>query len=627
MSAASELRAEAIRLFDLVHRGRSSKEKPDHEALKVVTETASAWRSQGLLSYAGLAMAQAPDLAWGDGKLVRQLSRNAIEQLIEAANQKPVNNWGAIASIVMLNRGSLFVYADMDLAERLTIGRRLGTELAERLMTISACDYEDHILVTGLNIVTEFDGEWIPEFPSYEPSPGGMLYEPGRVTFGVRPAFRLMIDAGDYYAANQIAIRRPSAFITPSSLGWRAAVAGFVDASHASEHFEEAAGFFASDVHQEGRRLAIGEAWSSANVDLWAPYFRARADVARIERQPSDIGVLLNQAKRALDGTESGWSHSQVRCFRALVSALCELVSGDANTLVDINLDFERHTERFGADNDEQLVLEFIDASTRAFNQLSSDPAAALASGALAPALGILDRISLFSEAELSVLRPAISQQAVSQILGPFRTGIHRTLESITDERVLHSLVYRLCQARHPSYAQILHGRLEDGKDVVVLLEESDGLVLYMYQMKIGDIAKKGWRDARNQLEEAFDAPLNTIQITREPVRREAVLLFNGHLKPDVFSVANGWVERQRASGRSVTIMNLDATVQWIDESRLINEFRVAAAELGLPMFRVLPGVARNVATRTNRGETRSRRGFSASVCRALLVALRKVGG
>lgn len=64
-------------------------------------------------------------------------------------------------------------------------------------------------------------------------------------------------------------------------------------------------------------------------------------------------------------------------------------------------------------------------------------------------------------------MRPAISQQAVSQILGPFRAGIHRTLESITDERALQTLVYRLYPAQHPSYAQIFHGCLEDGKDVV----------------------------------------------------------------------------------------------------------------------------------------------------------------
>lgn len=94
-------------------------------------------------------MAQAPDLAWGDGKLMRQISRNAIKQLTEAANQKPVNSWDAIASVVMLNHGLLFMYADMDAGERRTISRRLGAELAERLMTISTSDYEDHILVSG----------------------------------------------------------------------------------------------------------------------------------------------------------------------------------------------------------------------------------------------------------------------------------------------------------------------------------------------------------------------------------------------------------------------------------------------------------------------------------------------
>ncbi|SRR6266568_92578 len=583
------LRTEALRLFELLHSSPvlRAKGEPNHDALGAVQEIATVWRSRGLLSYAGFALSRAPDLAWGDGELVRRVSQEAIDQLGEAANEEPRNSWDAIASLVMLRRGLLFEYVGMERTEIRALNRRLGEELAERLMSAAVTSGdEDGVLVRGFNLVTEFDGRWTPQFPPFETSPGAMFLGPDGIVLPVSSAFRLLVDGGDYYAARQIAEAKPSGFTTFSSQGWRAATAGFLDVAHAAEHFDEAAATFAEDVHDEDRPLAPGEGWSSINVDLWAPYFAARAAVARLGRGANDIVDLLDRARRVLVGTESGWSNPQVQCFRVLVNALYEILSGDVNALVRIRSDFDRLAVRFGADNDEQLTISFLETSIRAFDELATDPGQALTSGLLSRALEILDRISLFGATGSSALRPAIGRRAVGEVFGPFRTWIYRTVESITDERVLQRLVLRLSQAQLPLYAQVLHGPLEYGKDVVALVESNDGPVLQMYQMKIGDIATSDWRQAKNQLEEAFDVPLQTIQLPQEPSRREAILLFNGHLNANVQPAVDGWIERERGQSRQIRIMNLDAIVQWIDKAGLINEFRAAAAELGLPEFR-----------------------------------------
>ena len=42
--------------------------------------------------------------------------------------------------------------------------------------------------------------------------------------------------------------------------------------------------------------------------------------------------------------------------------------------------------------------------------------------------------------------------------------------------------------------------------------------------------------------------------------------------------------EQARVHGRSFSFMHLDALVDWILRDRLVNEFRAAARELGLPI-------------------------------------------
>jgi hypothetical protein len=144
-------------------------------------------------------------------------------------------------------------------------------------------------------------------------------------------------------------------------------------------------------------------------------------------------------------------------------------------------------------------------------------------------------------------------------------------------------LLLRLHQATLPAYAQIRHGPIEYGKDLVVLTQERGEVVLRMYQAKIGDITRPTWRAAQPELEEIFQVDLSALQLPLEPTVREGVLVFNGHVNPHTEPVVEGWLEEQRRDhGRSYELMNLDALVNWIFSQNLLNELRAALREVGM---------------------------------------------
>ena len=134
-----------------------------------------------------------------------------------------------------------------------------------------------------------------------------------------------------------------------------------------------------------------------------------------------------------------------------------------------------------------------------------------------------------------------------------------------------------------PTYAQIRHGPIEYGKDLVVLTEERGELILRMYQAKIGDITKPTWRAAQPELEEIFQVDLSRLQFPVEPTVRQGVLVFNGHVNPHTEPVVEGWLQEQhRDHQRSYELMHLDALVNWIFSQNLLNELRAALRELGV---------------------------------------------
>ena len=144
-------------------------------------------------------------------------------------------------------------------------------------------------------------------------------------------------------------------------------------------------------------------------------------------------------------------------------------------------------------------------------------------------------------------------------------------------------MLLRLLQAGLPQYAQIRHGPIEYGKDITVLLNEVGVNVLRHYQVKCGDIDTKKWRESKNELEDIFLVPVNSLHLPVAPERVEAILVTNGHANQYVEPVMDGWFRTQMTDHeRIVKFMHLDALVRWISEHRLFNELRIALKEQGI---------------------------------------------
>jgi len=209
-----------------------------------------------------------------------------------------------------------------------------------------------------------------------------------------------------------------------------------------------------------------------------------------------------------------------------------------------------------------------------------------MVSGRLPASLEVLGRIPLIGSDVASAIRPEVGERAHTQLLGQHRTWIYRTIESIKDEIALQQLLLRLMQGQLPRYAQIRHGPIEYGKDIVALIQIDQRHILEMYQVKAGNVTKASWPKARDELEEMFQVDMTTVQLPAESDDREGILIFNGHLSAYVEPVVDGWLKEQRDDHhRSFRIMHLDEIVTWIVRGGLINELRQALAELDIPVL------------------------------------------
>jgi hypothetical protein len=283
-------------------------------------------------------------------------------------------------------------------------------------------------------------------------------------------------------------------------------------------------------------------------------------------------------------GTESGWHSGEVARFRVLVNVLSKLVS-DPQTFSPEDARREYQVEiRMSVETEyDRLALTFISEAAGAFRGFESDPASELTRNRLALALDMLAKIPIIGPDVTEAMRPEIGKSALTAMLGPVRTWMHRAFEGITKESVLRTVLLRVLQAGLPLYAQVRHGPIEYGKDIAALLHIDGVVVLRHYQVKCGDIDKNKWRESKDELEEIFLVPLTTFQLPVVPDYIEGVLVTNGHANPYVEPVMDAWFQAQREKqGRLVKFMHLDALVDWIVEHRLVNELRAALQEQGI---------------------------------------------
>lgn len=561
---------------------------PDLSSVERLRKIADTLSETGDHFAAGYILQQCTTLAWGDVDVSTSCSVAAIKEFQSAVDAPEAHPLEQVASLWMsLNEiamsGSWLDPDDsMYQAVRSAIAQSLVL-IAERTENATA---RDGFLIRGFLLTTDFDGIWSTEFPELEIQ-GASMTRAGdtAITLSVVSAFRYYVDGGDYVAAGSIASQYPLAFTTPGLRGWRAGVSGFLNEDVAVAEFANAAAELALDSPNDARHSA-GLSWNSSNRDLWSKYFQARSIVAEIVTSPSRAEELLSRAQEALKGTESGWTHPQVICFRIILRVLAQLLKGDADAEASLaKRALLESRPLLGWDESRDLIIDFLDLVDDAFSELRRDPAAVVLSTGVRDALKALGRVPLVGNGIATAISPVVGERTFAGLINQSQGWMYRTLESIRDERTLQHLLLRLMQGRLPFYAQIRQGPLEYGKDIAVLTEDHGITVLEMYQVKVGNITVPIWRMARSELEEIFQVKLSDVQLSVEPQRREGILIFNGHLNTNVEPSVAGWLEEQsRDHNRTFKIMHLDLIIDWITRKGLITELRRGLTELNIPI-------------------------------------------
>lgn len=577
MSTARELYLEAAPL--LLARGDS--------AHAMLSRAAKLWREDGQHFSAGMAMLDAFRAAWGDPDVMLGALREAWGDFERVVAEESPSSPASIGALHKLRQSMVEArLLDIDRSSIATRFAQLSSELGQRLFkNFKDSEHADGYLVRGVVIVTDKDGTWSTSFPDYE-VPSNVEQSGKELTLNIPSAFHLFVREAEWQAAFQIAQLREDAFTTPGLRGWRAVTLAHVIPAEMVSHFDEAADAFGTDVQplDDEERARRGGSWSSANRDLWAKYFRARARLAESICTPESVRELLGEAARALAGTEAGWHSGEVSKFHVVIKVLSKLLSNP----LSLNAEGASHEYRdeirmSGETEQDRHALMFISEAANGFRGFATDPGSEITHNRLEIALEALAKVPTLGPEITDAVRPEIGKKALDTIYGPVHTWMHRSLEGITNEAQFRQVLLRLLQHGLPAYAQIRHGPLEYGKDISVLLDRDGVPVLRHYQVKCGDIDTPKWRESKDELEVMFQVPLTTFQIPLVPQQIEGVLVTNGHANTYIEPSIAGWLSEQREThGRSVKIVHLDALVDWITKHHLVNELRVALREQGL---------------------------------------------
>jgi hypothetical protein len=301
------------------------------EAYDKLSRAAQLWRKEGQHFSAGVAMLDASHAAWGQPARMLEALRAAMADLEVVISEQAPTSPASLAALYKLrqstDRASWF--SDIDRATVSVRVRELSSELAQRLFKhFRTSDNADCYLVRGVVIVTDRDDFWETRFPDYEvPS---SVEQPGQeLLLNIPSAFRLFVTTGEWQAAHEIVNLREGAFTTPGLKGWRAVTIGHVNPEETVSCFDEAADCFILDAEPPTPEELIrrGGHWSSANQQLWAKYFRARARLVESIRTPTKVRELLDRAVEALADTEAGWHSGEVSRFRVLIKVMAKLLS------------------------------------------------------------------------------------------------------------------------------------------------------------------------------------------------------------------------------------------------------------------------------------------------------------
>jgi hypothetical protein len=482
-------------------------------AREKLCQVAELWRADGQHFSAGIAMLGAVDAGWGHPDRMLEAHKTALLDFDRVISEQAADTPASIAAFYKVRQawGQASWLFEIDRTTIQTRIRELNSELAQRLLKyFLQSEHADNYLVRGFKISTDLDGKWSMQFPIYEVALGT---EQGgaKPIFNIPSAFHLLVKDGDWQGAHEIIKMRRDAFGTPGLKGWRAVTLANLNPSEAIERFDEAADAFASDAMPDPEELSQrGGHWSGINQQLWAKYFRAKARLVEVIQNPAKVAEFLTAATEALVGTEAGWHSGEVSRFHVLIKVLAKLVSDPLSfSDEDARREYRQEIAMSQETEEDRLALTFIHQAASAFRGFASDPVGEMTRGHLACALDALAKIPNIGPDVTDAVRPPIGKNARWIMLGPFHTWMHRGLEAITNEASFRLVLLRLLQGGLPLYAQLRHGPIEYGKDIVVLLENEGLVVLRQYQAKCGEIDKRKWRESKDELEEIFLVPLS----------------------------------------------------------------------------------------------------------------------
>ena len=574
--------ADMAQIFWEAHRPGGLK-VPDPEKVDASLEAARRWRDAGRFFNAYYASDKAIEFAFGDKHRFRQCVDIAVasfEDCLQSSSE------ASLEAICALQKWRHFLgYLDIDETERRAIATDLSEEAAERLVRhYTGSQRETNFLVLGFRMQGDLVAPWRPLFLPYEVWAGIETWGQGGATINVDSAFYRFIGARDYVGAAQIMKLCPQGFVGPGLEGWCAAVKGLLGLDESARWFHEAADHFASDrPPTESDRGSRDTSWSGVNSQLWTHYFSSRAALAEIASRPEDTQRLLTQAASAITKACSVWADVDVGRYKILLGVLCSLCEHDATTLdlQKVRGDLARQRAVTGTAEYDPLIESFLSNVSNALTGMREDPTYEITKDHLPKALGALERIPTIGERVTEAMRPAIGDARIASLHRPVKTRVYKVLEELNDEKTLQQVLLRLIRADFPLYADIRHGPIEYGKDIVSVVETDGQTELRMYQVKCGDITKANWDKCRSELEEMFVVPLSKLQVTESPSARVGILVCNGHANAYVEPVMVGWIEAQRkAHGWNIQFMNIDDIVTWIMSAGLLNEFRASLDEL-----------------------------------------------
>lgn len=434
-------------------------------------------------------------------------------------------------------------------------------------------NYKDHTdkkiyLVTGFKIEGSIESCWDIILPTQETT---ILKKGGGSSYSISSSFNCFLSSNDYFSALKIVKLDESFFDSNYLYGWMNAIKGITNPNDEVKCFEEAFKAFSRD-YKEG--------WINPG-DLWKKYFKSRYHLSLGLQDKNNFKGCLIESLESLGEMRSGLINYQILKYKYLLETFVAFfILKDSREIDKSQLKLEKEIRNSYLSSFDLIALDFINNLGILTKEIENDPDNAI--------FRISDFKDIISKFPLFASNLDNSKSLVGKGFHQFLNGktawIYRALQSIkSDETPLQKIILRLYQAKLPQFTQRVHGNFENGRDLFLLPKDKDEL--QVIQVKLGDIKISDWRKIKPQLEEMMETEIPHT-LSKEKIKKKiGILLFTGHINPNVDSVINDWkIKRKEKLDEDYDFINIDKLVTFITDNGLISEFRLASLENGIKL-------------------------------------------